>query len=183
MRAEEYITDISDVMRQLDYDTIDKVADILSSAINRGSWIFTCGNGGSASTASHFITDWSKMSWVNNNVPFKSMCLNDNLGMITAYGNDLSYSDIFCESISNYGSRNDVLVCVSGSGNSENVVKATIRANKLGLHTIAVVGYDGGALKSVAKTCVHVPSFDMQFCEDIHLMVGHIIMKKLCSKT
>ena len=180
MNSETYISNFTDVLAQLDPTSIDKVAETLSSAINRGGWIFTCGNGGSASTASHYITDWGKMSWVNKNVPFKGMCLNDNVGMITAYGNDLSYSDIFCESISNYGSPDDILICVSGSGNSKNVVKATQRANDLGLHTIAIVGYDGGVLKQTAKTCVHVPSFDMQFCEDIHLMIGHIIMKKLC---
>ena len=142
--------------------------------------MFTCGNGGSASTASHYVTDWGKMRFVNKELKFKSLCLSDNIGMLTAYGNDISYNNIFDYSLSNYGSEGDVLVAVSGSGNSENVVNAVKKAKELGIITICVVGYDGGALSDICDHVIHFEVNDMQICEDLHLSFGHVVMKALC---
>ena len=115
----------------------------------------------------------------NRNLNIKSLC--DNVGILTAYSNDMSYEDVFSEQVRAYGKRGDLLVLVSGSGNSANLIKANQMAKKMGIKTLAVVGYDGGKLKNICDNYVHVPSFDMQICEDIHLIFGHIVMKHLIS--
>lgn len=100
--------------------------------------------------------------------------------MVTAYANDIGYEDIFSGQLAAIGEPGDLLVAISGSGNSQNVLKAVEYANANGLNTLGIVGYDGGKLLSRVTQSFHVPSFDMQLCEDLHLMFGHIVMKTLC---
>lgn len=154
--------------------------DLVRSKFLEGRKIITCGNGGSASTASHYITDWNKMVNLATGKKFRGVSLCDNIGLITAYGNDLSYDDVFSGQLAALMDEGDLLIAVSGSGNSPNVLKAVEYANANGGHTLAVVGYDGGKLKKLAHDSVWVPSFDMQLCEDVHLMFGHMVMKTLC---
>jgi len=169
-------------------DKIDQMAfqvgiDLIKSKFDAGKKIITCGNGGSASTASHYITDWNKMVNLATGRKFRGLSLCDNIGLITAYGNDLSYDEIFAGQLRAILDEGDLLVAISGSGNSMNVIKAVEYANESGADTLAVVGYDGGKLKPIAKLSVWVPSFDMQLCEDVHLMFGHMVMKTLCGET
>ena len=103
--------------------------------------------------------------------------------MITAYGNDISYDEVFSSQLKAIMDEGDLLVAISGSGNSPNVVKAVEYANSIGGDTLAVVGYDGGQVKKLSKTIVWVESFDMQLCEDVHLMFGHMVMKTLCGSS
>jgi D-sedoheptulose 7-phosphate isomerase len=104
----------------------------------------------------------------------------DNLGLLTAYGNDISFADVFAEQLKNVGEPGDLVIAISGSGNSENVIRAVNYANGAGLRTLGLCGFDGGRLKSLAKHVVCVNVHDMQICEDIHAIFGHIVMKALC---
>ena len=180
MDANQYFAKLSDSIKKIPFERIDTAVEIIRDAVEKQKWVFTCGNGGSASTASHYITDWGKMRLVNKGLNFKALCLSDNIGMLTAYANDISFEDIFNYPLSNYASEGDILIAVSGSGNSQNVVNAVKRAKDLGLTTICVVGYDGGKLAQICDHVVHFQIDDMQICEDLHLSFGHIVMKALC---
>jgi D-sedoheptulose 7-phosphate isomerase len=154
--------------------------DLIKQKFEGGKKIITCGNGGSASTASHYITDWNKMVNLATGKKFRGISLCDNIGLITAYGNDISYDEVFAGQLKAIMDEGDLLVAISGSGNSPNVVKAVEYANSIGGDTLAVVGYDGGRVKELSQSAVWVESFDMQLCEDVHLMFGHMVMKTLC---
>ncbi len=176
-----YILEHNNVLSKLNVDSLQEAIDTVMDAFKRGAKIITCGNGGSASTASHYITDWAKMTHLATGEKFRGFSLVDNIGLVTAYGNDLSYDDVFSGQCSALLDKGDLLVVVSGSGNSPNIVNAVNEANKIGAETLAILGYDGGAVLKVAKKTFLVPSFDMQVCEDIHLMFGHMVMKTLCN--
>ena len=132
------------------------------------------------STASHYINDWSKSGSMATGRRFRGISLVDNVGLITAFGNDVGYDDVFAGQVRAIVDEGDLLVAISGSGNSPNVLKAVQAAHEAGAETLAVVGYDGGELMKLAHHAVWVPSFDMQLCEDVHLMFGHMVMKSLC---
>jgi D-sedoheptulose 7-phosphate isomerase len=178
-----YIEEHNKVLSKLDIDSLKDAIDLVVDAFHRGAKIITCGNGGSASTASHYITDWAKMAHLATGEKFRGFSLVDNIGLVTAYGNDLSYDDVFSGQCAALLDKGDLLVVVSGSGNSRNIVNAVNEANKIGADTLAILGYDGGAVLKVAKKTFLVPSFDMQVCEDIHLMFGHMVMKTLCNSS
>tara|TARA_B100000900_G_scaffold386359_1_gene376772 strand:- start:1157 stop:1747 length:591 start_codon:yes stop_codon:yes gene_type:complete len=175
-----YIEEHNKVLSKIDVDSLQAAIDMVVDAFQRGVKIITCGNGGSASTASHYITDWVKMANLATGEKFRGFSLVDNIGLVTAYGNDLSYDDIFSGQCTALLDKGDLLVVVSGSGNSTNIVNAVNEANKIGADTLAILGYDGGEVIKIAGKTFLVPSFDMQVCEDIHLMFGHLVMKALC---
>ena len=154
--------------------------ELVREKFEAGRKIVTCGNGGSAYTASHYITDWNKMVNLATGKKFRGISLCDNIGLVTAFANDLSYEDVFAGQLRTMLDPGDLLIAVSGSGNSPNVLRAVEYANSIDATTLGIVGYDGGRLKELVQTCVLVPSFDMQLCEDVHLMFGHMVMKSLC---
>jgi D-sedoheptulose 7-phosphate isomerase len=164
----------------LDIQAIERAINLIKTTSESGKKVITCGNGGSAATASHYITDWNKMVNMSTGNKFRGFSLCDNIGIISAFGNDCSYDDIFSGQLKSIMDEGDLLIAISGSGNSPNVLKAVEYANLTGAQTLAIIGYDGGKLKPLAKHYIHVPSFDMQLCEDIHLMFGHMVMKALC---
>ncbi len=165
---------------KLDMAGLQAGIDLIKTAYEAGKKIVTCGNGGSASTASHYITDWNKMVNLATGKKFRGVSLCDNIGLITAYGNDLSYDEVFSGQAKAILDEGDLLVAISGSGNSTNVIKAVEYANSIGAVTLAIVGYDGGKLMPLSQHSVWVPSMDMQLCEDVHFMFGHLVMKSLC---
>lgn len=164
----------------LDIDSFQVGINMVKEAFDSGKKIVTCGNGGSAHTASHYITDWNKMINLATAKKFRGICLCDNVGLITAFGNDLAYRDIFSGQINALMDEGDLLVAVSGSGNSPNMLEAIQAARCVGAQVLGVVGYDGGKMMSMCDHSVWVRSFDMQLCEDVHLMFGHMVMKTLC---
>lgn len=168
------------ICKQLKIDDINDAISLISSKIAEQKKIMTCGNGGSAHTASHYITDWNKMYQLANKGQIRGISLVDNLGVITAYANDLCFDEIFSGQLRSLGDPGDLLIAVSGSGNSVNVIKAVETAKLMGISTLSVVGYDGGRLKEISEYSVHIESFDMQICEDFHLMFGHMVMKTIC---
>ena len=180
MNTDQYFKELVKAAEAAPVEAINQAVDLIKIAIESDRTIFVCGNGGSALTASHFVTDWAKMRWVNKKEKLKAFCLSDNIGMLTAYANDLSYADVFSEPLKNYGTTGDLLVVVSGSGNSENVVRAIEAAKTIGVKTVGLSGFSGGKVKDLSDVSVHFPVNDMQVVEDLHLSFGHIVMKSLC---
>jgi D-sedoheptulose 7-phosphate isomerase len=175
-----YLVAHQQLAQKIDTQAFQRGIEIINETFEAGKKIITCGNGGSASTASHYITDWNKMVNLATGAKFRGFSLCDNVGLITAYGNDLAYSDVFSGQIDAIMDEGDLLVAISGSGNSSNVIKAIESARRLGGRVLGVVGYDGGKMMQMCEHSVWVPSFDMQLCEDVHLMFGHMVMKTLC---
>lgn len=179
--VQNYLNAHQDLFKKISLEEIDNAISLIKSKFISGSKIITCGNGGSAYTASHYITDWNKMVNIATGKQFKGISLCDNIGLLTAFGNDISYDDVFSGQLKSILSPEDLLITVSGSGNSPNVIRAIEYANSVGAHTLAIVGYDGGKSKLLSKQSVWINSFDMQLCEDLHLMFGHMVMKELCN--
>ena len=176
-----YFAQLAQVIGKLDLAAVDRAIALVRDAWTDRRKILVCGNGGSALTASHYINDWNKMAYLSTGRPFRGVSLSDNMGLMTAYSNDLSYADVYSEQLKNLMDPGDLVIAVSGSGNSENVVRAVSWANENGGVTLAVCGYDGGKIKKLAQHALHVPSFDMQICEDLHFVFGHMVMKSLCA--
>jgi len=174
-----YFSAQQNLLGRIDCTAFEAGIQMVIDAFVSGKKIITCGNGGSAHTASHFITDWQKMTNLATGKHFRGFSLADNVGLVTAFANDVEYSEVFLGQLKSILDEGDLLVAISGSGNSKNVLKAVEYANSYGGNTLALVGYDGGHLMKIAQHSVWVPSFDMQLCEDIHLMFGHMTMKAL----
>jgi D-sedoheptulose 7-phosphate isomerase len=175
-----YLRKLSTCLDNLDRNELDCGIELVRTAWQDGRQIITLGNGGSAMTALHFITDWNKMVHLATGKPFRGRTLVDNIGMLTAYGNDLSYADIFAEQVKNIALPGDLVIAISGSGNSENVIRAVAVANEMNCETLGLCGFGGGRLKSVARHVIWADVQDMQFCEDAHAIFGHMVMKSLC---
>lgn len=171
---ETYFATLKQTLDRLDRKQVLSFLELLLKAREEGKTIFIMGNGGSAATASHFVCDFNKgLSWPGQK-RFKIICLNDNVPSMMAYANDLSYEDIFVEQLKNFLQPDDVVVGISGSGNSMNVVKAISWANKNGARTVCLVGYDGGKLKQISGQYIHVDVNDMQIVEDTHSAIAHL---------
>ena len=177
---ENYISQHSNVFKSMDVAAIQKCLDLVNKTISSDKKIITCGNGGSASTASHYITDWNKMYNLATGGKFRGLSLTDNVGLITAYGNDLSYDEVFAGQIDTLMDEGDLLVVVSGSGNSPNIIKAIEAAGKAGGKILGVLGYDGGIAMPMCYEVFHTTCWYMQICEDLHLSFGHLVMKTIC---
>ncbi len=175
----EYIVHMKDVLSGLDLNEIDTVANIIKEAYEQQRTIFVMGNGGSGATASHIATDLNKGACFHADKKFKVMALTDNVSTILALGNDVGYDNIFLEQMKNFVSPDDIVIGISASGNSANVIKAIDYADSLGCKTIGFSGYDGGQLKRMVECSFHVNVNDMQIVEDVHMMVGHILMQIL----
>lgn len=178
--VDNYIQQHHKAFQSLDIELVNAASDLIVDTINKNKKIITCGNGGSASTASHYITDWNKMYNLSSGSKLRGVCLTDNIGLITAFGNDLDYESVFSGQLDAIMDEGDLLVAVSGSGNSPNILSAINKAHSLGGLVLGVLGYDGGKAKALCDALFHVPSWDMQICEDIHLSFGHLIMKRIC---
>ncbi len=178
--VEDYFSTHEEVSRRIDFSQIQFAANLIYNKILDGKNIFTMGNGGSAHNASHYITDWNKMANTSTGLKVKGTCLNDNMGLVTAFSNDLSFEEIFSGQLKILMNNEDLVIVVSGSGNSRNIIKALEYANENNATTLAFLGFDGGESIKIAQHHILVPSFDMQICEDIHLKIGHMIMKFLC---
>src|SRR5690242_13540242 len=172
---EQYKAQLVDTIQALDTDAIQRAIEILAQARDEGRHIFTCGNGGSASAASHFATDMVKGASFGREKRFRIMALTDSLSTITAYSNDVSYDCVFAEQLKNFAQPGDVVVAISGSGNSPNVLCAIEYANSVGCETIALTGRDGGKLGPLAKLQVRVVEPHMGRIEDGHMIVCHMI--------
>lgn len=163
-------------------DDLNTLMNVLMQAREDGKHIFIMGNGGSAATASHYVCDFNKGISYGKEKMFKFICLNDNVPTMMAYANDLSYADVFVGPLRNFMQEGDIVIGISGSGNSENVVRAIKYANEKGGISVGITGYNGGIVKQLSKYNVHVPVDDMQIAEDLHMVLDHCMMKILCTK-
>lgn len=176
-QIQEYLELLYTTLREVDLDSIELVAKQLMFARDSGKHIYVFGNGGSGSTASHMVCDIIKGCSYDKTQKFKITCLNDNIATVLAYSNDIGYDVIFEEQLKNLLNEGDVVLGISGSGNSVNVLKAIEYANTRNAITIGFTGFTGGKLIDVAKISFHIPINDMQITEDIHLIVNHILYK------
>lgn len=171
-----YLERIVGVLKAIDLKQVAAVGKLLYDAREEGRQVFLMGNGGSAALASHLAVDFGKGCSRKRPKRFKVLSLTDNVPWLTAIGNDLSYEDVFVEQLENYARKGDVVIAISGSGNSRNVLKAIEFANRTGCETVGLAGYQGGKLKPLVKHYVHIPAEHMGLIEDGHLVVGHILL-------
>lgn len=170
-----YLGEVRDVLDALPEEAIRDVVDILLSANYVGSTVFTLGNGGSSATASHFACDLAKGTITADRPRFRVIPLTDNVPLMTAWSNDVAYEDLFAEQLRNLIREGDVVVAFSGSGNSENVLRAVRLARRARGITVGLSGFSGGALKGVVDVPVVVPCDCMEQIEDVHLVLCHLI--------
>jgi D-sedoheptulose 7-phosphate isomerase len=164
----------------VDINEIILFADVLTNTIQNGGTIYLCGNGGSAATASHIKNDLVKLVFDRTNYPVNCVCLNDNVPLLTALGNDIKYEAIFSEQLMRLSpdSRTDVLLVLSGSGNSDNITRAVTTARVFHeMQALALTGMGGGKVIELANKTIVVASDCMQVIEDVHLSIGHMLVK------
>jgi D-sedoheptulose 7-phosphate isomerase len=174
--AKGYIAYLTTVLARLDENAIAAFIDVLVDARHRGAHIFFVGNGGSAATASHFANDIAIGSR-SLNKPFRALSLTDNVALMTAVANDFGYDEVFVAQLKLYMKPGDVVVAISASGNSPNVLKAVEYANAHGAVSVGLTGFDGGQLKRIAKLGVHVATAKGEYgpTEDAHMVLDHLI--------
>ena len=174
-----YFTRVKETIDKIDIADLNEVMNVLERARDEGRYIFIMGNGGSAATASHFVCDFNKGISFDQEKKYRFICLNDNVPTMMAIANDLSYAEVFVHPLRSFFRPGDVVIGISGSGNSANVVNAMQYAKENCGVTIAFTGYDGGKLKQLADHNVHIPINDMQISEDLHMVLNHCMMKIL----
>ena len=171
-----YLAELDATLRALPEGQVADLIDAIRDVRDRDAQIFVVGNGGSAATASHFAVDLGKGASIGAERRFRVLSLTDNGPWITALGNDLSYADVFVEQLKNYARPGDLLLAFSGSGNSENVLRAVRYANSIGCRTIGLAGYAGGRLREEAQECLVVSADHMGRIEDGHFVIQHLIV-------
>ena len=178
--AGAYLDYLRQVLLRIDTREIGRFIETLLDARARGATIFFIGNGGSAATASHFANDLA-IGTNDYAKPFRVISLTDNVAVISAIGNDFGYEDIFSRQLQVLGKRGDVLVAISASGNSPNLLKAFDYARTAGIKTVALTAFDGGKMKAVADEVVHVPTEPKEYgpAEDAHMVLDHLVANYL----
>ena len=181
MTFQDYLQYFSNTLSLLDHYEIDRFVSILIDAYENDRMVFVIGNGGSAANASHLATDLAKgtLRSMDQKKRLRTLSLTDNVALMTAYGNDEGYASIFEQQLRTFAKPGDVVIAISGSGNSPNVVTAMDWANKNGLHTVGVTGFGGGKLKEMVKSSVHVPLNDMCTSESVHSVIFHYVAIEL----
>lgn len=172
----EYIDLVGKAISDLPEEKIQDIVDTLVDAVERGGQVFLLGNGGSAANASHIAEDLQKSIKECTGKRFKVVSLADSSPLITAWANDTSYDNIFVEQIDSFAEPGDVVIAISGSGNSPNVLNAVEKANSMGAVTIGLTGFQGGKLAQISQKSIIVNSDNMQRIEDVHLVLGHLIL-------
>ncbi len=174
-----YLQVVQQVLARMDARSIMWTVALLFDAWREERRVFLCGNGGSASTASHMANDLSKATIVPGRRRMKVIALTDNISLITAWANDSSYEDVFSEQLENLMESGDVLLAISASGNSPNVLRAVARAARMGGVTIGWTGQEGGRLKDMVDLAVMVPTDDIGMIESCHLVLDHLVTMEL----
>jgi len=178
--SKAYFDYLKKVFDKIDLTEINKFVELLLEARKSGSTVFFIGNGGSAATASHFAND---LAFGTNEYekPFKVMSIVDNVPVLTALGNDYGYNDIFVRQLKVYGKKKDVLVGISASGNSQNLIKAFEYASTVGIKTVALTAFDGGELRKITNCSVHIPTDKKEYgpAEDLHMILDHLVANYL----
>jgi D-sedoheptulose 7-phosphate isomerase len=176
---QSYSLKINQALQQIDLEKLCLISDCLWDALQSKRQVFLCGNGGSAANAMHIANDFIYGIGKRSDVAMKVHALTANQSILTCLANDISYDDVFSYQLEALGQRDDILIVLSGSGNSPNIIKVIETAKNIGIRTFAILGYDGGRCLAIAEESIHVPINDMQISEDMQLVVGHMIMQWL----
>jgi D-sedoheptulose 7-phosphate isomerase len=171
----------SDLHRMLNVErppNIDRLCEVLEACMHNRKQVFICGNGGSAGNANHIANDLIYLDGAEGK-GLRIEALTANQSVMTCLGNDLGYEHIFSKQLEVKANADDLLIVLSGSGNSKNIIQALIKAEELGMKTCAILGYSGGSCKSLAEYPIHFPVNDMQVAEDLQMVVAHVCMKHL----
>ena len=174
-RPDTYVAALRGVLAQLDTDAISSVVEVLLQARQEERTVFIVGNGGSASTSAHMATDLCKVTAVDGQPGVRAVSLPDNVALLTAWSNDEDYEQSFSGPLGAYLSPRDVLIAISASGRSPNVLEATRVANRIGAVTIGLTGFGGGDLAALAQISIVVPADDYGLVEDSHLAINHAL--------
>ncbi|WP_308389702.1 SIS domain-containing protein [Acidithiobacillus sp. AMEEHan] len=178
--TQTYLAKLMQQIDTVDYADMDRAVALVARAWQDDRQVIALGNGGSSMTALHFINDWNKSVSMRGGRRFRGRTLVDNVGLLMSYANDIAFNDVFVEQLRHIMDPGDLVIAISGSGNSENVIRAVDWANANGGITLGLCGYNGGRLKDLVQHRVWVAVDDMQLCEDIHAIFGHIVMQTLC---
>lgn len=173
----QYSQYLSKLLQGLNFDSIQAVADIIIRQSKRGKTVYFMGNGGSASTASHFATDLVHCGLLDHRPIIRAVSISDNIALITAIGNDKGYEYVFSRQLESLAKRGDICVAISASGNSRNLIEAFKTSKLMGIITVALLGFDGGKLMKMADHVIHVktPKGEYGPVEDSHLFLDHMI--------
>ncbi|RPH95100.1 SIS domain-containing protein [candidate division KSB1 bacterium] len=172
---EDYLSTLRRVLDELPVDSVEKIIEVFEKAYDLDKTIFLCGNGGSASTASHWACDLAKGTVTEGHPRLRAISVADNLAILTAYGNDLDYTHIFSEPLRTYGKPGDIAVLITASGNSPNILEAAKAARDLDMITIGLIGFGGGKLQALVDYHITVGCREYGPVEDLHLILDHII--------
>ena len=177
--ARDYVARVRELLAGLDLAAVAAAVNVVLDAYDSGCTVFICGNGGSASTASHMAADLGKNTVAAGRPRLRVLSLNDNMAWLSALANDLGYENVFVEQIENLLKPRDVLIALSASGNSPNIVRAAEFAKAHGGRVLALVGFQGGRLRELADVAVHLPCDAYGPVEDGHLVINHIFTEAL----
>jgi D-sedoheptulose 7-phosphate isomerase len=175
LAAKDYLLAVQDVLAHLDHEVVDRMIDVIWRGYEEGRTLFVFGNGGSAALASHFACDIGKGTVAGRAKRLKTIALTDNVALITAWANDKAYEEIFSEQLESLAEKGDIVLAISGSGNSPNVIRGLEAGRRLGVQSLVLTGFAGGRAKTLADLCLIVPSDSMQHIEDAHLCATHAI--------
>lgn len=179
---QSYIIELKQILDNLSVGLVEQVLTILHEARLENKQVFILGNGGSASTASHFVCDLGKNTRVKGAPNFRVMGLTDNMALFSALANDEGYENVFAQQLANHLQPGDVVIGISTSGNSQNVVNAIQLAKTMDAKTVGFTGFNSGKLGSLVDVDLHVPSHSIEHVEDVHLVLEHLITKALREK-
>ena len=173
--VEMYTSQLSEVLKALPTDKFAEINEVLQDARETGKQVFVIGNGGSAAAATHMVCDFGKNTRQDGKQRMRAICLNDNVPSVMAYANDEGYQIIFSEQLLALGRPGDILIAISGSGNSGNIINAIQTAREMQIKVIGLTGFQGGKMKALTDICLVVPSESMEMIEDVHLIINHIL--------
>lgn len=171
----DYVADLKRTLDRMPWERVDEVVDVLDAARLAGHQVFIFGNGGSASTASHMACDLGKNTVMPGTPRLRTLSLNDNMALFSALGNDYGYENVFVEQLHNLVDAGDVVIAISASGNSPNVIKAVTLAAERGATTIGLCGYAGGKLAKIVNYAIVAENNCIEQVEDIHVILEHMI--------
>ena len=171
----DYSSEIKKGFETIDRKELDKVAELINQKIKDGHTIFSCGNGGSSAISDHFVCDFLKGASTDSNIQPIIHSFTSNIPTLTAVANDISYEDVFSFQLQKYAKKKDILICISSSGNSANILKAIKSAKTIGITTISFVGFDGGEAKKISDYSIHIKTNNYGIAEDIHQSLMHIL--------
>lgn len=175
----DYAHRLSSVLARNDWTPVEKLALDLRHAWLNKKQVFICGNGGSAGNAIHLANDYLYGIIKQSGMGLRVHSLSANSAILTCLGNDIGYEHIFAEQLAVYGEASDILIALSGSGNSPNIVNVLEQAKRMDIKSYAILGFNGGKSRTLADVAIHFPVNDMQVAEDLQLIVGHMLMQWL----